>query len=549
MALAELESQAALADLIQSNSNVCITFSATWCGPCQRSKPDLQELANKYKADSSMQLAMGIIYEHVLGEAIHEYSVRAFPTYVLFQGGKETNRVEGANLPAVQDMIAKGNCTAIATTGGETLGGGQVAMSAADARAARLAKLEGNTKATAPPPPVSPSGPEPMDTSEDKPAASSVKEADATKIEDGTEPMQEDKPEVEDVTANLDPEAIKTLTESMGFNLVRAQKGLLYGNGGNVESAVEWLMEHQDDDDIDTAIPKGPLQKMQSYKCNECGKILSNMANLELHANKTGHSDFEESTTAVKPLTEEEKKAKIAEIKELLRLKRAEREEIEKVDDITREKQRRNMGKEMLKTKEQMEAEARKRDAARIKREKEAFKRERARLRAELEKDKAERKANAGKLKGRLGVEGYQPDGIQYDVPLEGEDNKQAAATNAPSPERKKLKADAGKIDEYIKKVSSYKAGGDGGKCLKILKTYVGNVVDNPDEPKYKSINMDNKAFKTKVKPFVGSKQLLMAVGFAPNKAGDALVLDEEDVNAELLATTKAKLEAALAAY
>ena len=272
------------------------------------------------------------------------------------------------------------------------------------------------------------------------------------------------------------------------------------------------------------------------------------MANLEMHANRTGHSDFEESTQAVTPLTEEEKKAKVEEIKELLRLKRAEREEAEKVDDVTREKQRRNMGKEMAKTREQMEAEARKREAQLRRKEKENFKKERARLRAELAKDKAERQANAGKLSSRLGVDGYQPDGIQYDVPADGEEAADAASSPTKR-EPKKFKGDASKIDEYIKKVSSYRAGGDGGKCLKILKIYVGNVVDNPTEAKYKTINMENKAFKGKVKPFIGAKQLLMAVGFQPNEGGDALILAEDNVNLQLLTDTKAKLEAAMVAY
>jgi hypothetical protein len=68
------------------------------------------------------------------------------------------------------------------------------------------------------------------------------------------------------------------------------------------------------------------------------------MANLELHANKTGHSDFEESTEIKKPLTEEEKKAKVAEIKGLLKAKRMERENKEKEENVQREKQRRFMG-------------------------------------------------------------------------------------------------------------------------------------------------------------------------------------------------------------
>merc|ERR1712232_1361815 len=203
-------------------------------------------------------------------------------------------------------------------------------------------------------------------------------------------------------------------TGEMGFSLLRAQKGLL--NGGNqLDGAVEWLMQHQDDADIDEPIPSNSSNttaKAQSYKCNECGKILSNMANLELHANKTGHSDFEESTESIKPLTAEEKAEKVKKIKELLAAKRAQREEAEKVDHIEREKQRRFMGKEMKKTREEMEIKQRKNEAYLRKKEKIEARKERERIRAELTKDKAERAANKGKLHTRLGVDGYNPSAI-----------------------------------------------------------------------------------------------------------------------------------------
>ena len=242
------------------------------------------------------------------------------------------------------------------------------------------------------------------------------------------------------------------------------------------------------------------------------------------------------------PLTAEEKAAKIEEIKRLLKDKRAERENKEKEEEKEREKQRRFMGKEMAKTREQLEMEQRKREAMLRRKEKEDFKRERARLRAELEKDKADRKANQGKLASKLGVEGYQPDGIQYEV------EAQSATPATEENKKKKAKADTSKIDEYITRVSSYKAGGDGGKCLKVLKAYVGHVVDNPEEEKYKTINMENKHFKAKVKPFVGAKNILLAVGFKPNQGKDALVLSD-DADPQVLAETKEKLEAALTAY
>lgn len=530
MTLLELSSSSEVQSHLRNHRNAVVTFSAHWCGPCKASKPALEQLA-KNMSQNGMDVSMGIVYEEDLGETLMEYKIRAFPTHVLYQNEREMQRIEGANIPAVQAMIEQ-QCV---KSGGATLGG-LTASSPQQARAARLAKLS----ASPPPPPAATTTTttsEPMEVvvegQEPQPLA-----AEATAIKSPPPNDVEDVEMIDDPTANLNAELVQTLTESMGFALVRAQKGLLRGNG-TVEGAVEWLMEHQDDADIDDPITTANINP-QSYKCNQCGKVLSNLANLELHANKTGHSDFAESTESVVPLTEEEKALKIAEIKELLRAKRAEREEAEKVDQTEREIQRRFMAKEMAKTKEQLDAEQRKREVYLRKKEKEDSKKERERLRQELAKDKAERKTNHGKLSSKLGVDGYNPDAIQYDV---GGDE-----TVEPRQKKTSTSADASKIDEYIEKVKDYKAGGDGGQCLKVLKAYVGNVVDHPDEIKFKTIKMDNKAYKAKVKPFVGAKNLLLAVGFKQAEGAEELVLGE-DSDPKLLADTKAKLEAALKAY
>ena len=497
-------------------------------------------MAAKHASDKNVHF--GIVYESDLGESLQQYSVRAFPTYVLFQNASETNRVEGVNMAGIEAMVA-GAASAMELTGGQTLSSsGAASLSPAEAREARLAKLG----AAPAPKPVVVEAPAPAPVVEDVEMKEAADAPNDTTTADGDAKMEEAaaEPEMVDPTADLDPELVKTLTESMGFSKIRAQKGLLNGNTRTVEAAVEWLMEHQEDDGIDEPIPLQPSGGVaQSYKCNDCGKILSNMANLELHANKTGHADFEESTQAVKPLTAEEKVQKIAEIKELLKAKRAEREDAEKVDNVAREKSRRTMGQLMAKTREQMEIDARKRDALVKKKEKDAARREKKRIMDELEKDKLERKANKGKLNSRLGVDGYAPSAIQYDKESDEPDD-----SGEPPVKRKAAPVSVAKIDDYITKVSSYKAGGDGGKCLKILKAYVGNVVDKPTEDKFKSINTDNKVYKTKVKPFVGAKALLMVVGFSPNEAGDAMIL-KEDADPEILAATKSKLEAALAAY
>lgn len=539
MALIDIDTAETLKEFIQKNTVCVVTFSAHWCGPCKKSKPDLEKLAE------SSTVPISIVHESDIGDYLHTFNVKAFPSYVLFIRETEAQRVEGANLENVKNMIAAHADKVGPAIGGNTLGGSH---SAAEAKALRLDKLDAQL-ASAQTAYTSADNSEtkkeeekatPMETEESKPAATTViDEGKAVVMEDAT--IEEEKKNPVD---ELDKEAIKTLTEQMGFSLLRAQKGLLFSTGGTVESAVEWLLVHQDDGDIDQPIPEGAGEKARSYKCNDCGKILPNMANLELHANKTGHSDFEESTCIMKPLTPEEIAVKMEEIKTLLAAKRAEREETEKVDHIEREKQRRFMGKEMGKTKEQMEREQRKREARARNREKSEQKREKERILAELEKDKRERIANKGKLKGKLGVDGYAPSAIQYD---NGKDVDSEPAAQRP----KTTSASAAKIEDYITKVSSYRAGGDGGKCLKVLKLLVGNAADNPNDNKYKKINLETNTYKNKVKPFVGAKNILLAIGFAlPQEGCDRthLVL-REDADIELLRSTKVKLEQALIKY
>uniref|UniRef100_A0A7S4EJW9 C2H2-type domain-containing protein n=1 Tax=Pseudo-nitzschia australis TaxID=44445 RepID=A0A7S4EJW9_9STRA len=570
MTLIELGTADELKSFVENNAVGVVTFSAHWCGPCKASKPQLEQLAK----ECGGKVPVSIVHESDIGDYLHTFNVRAFPTYVLFFKGTEARRVEGVNLQGVKSMIEAyadkaGVSVSMPEVGGNTLGGSHTA---AEARALRLAKLGGGggsaTTATA----TATDLVAPMETEDSKPAAAAAADA-AISTDDGKDDVKDEDDAMTDATTDavgkiatdkknpvddLDPEAIKSLTEEMGFSIIRAQKGLLYSSGKTLECAIEWLMEHQDDDDIDDPIPEiatggaatataTGTAKATSYKCNECGKILVSMADLELHANKTGHSDFEESTQVVTPLTAEEKAAKLLHIKALLKAKRAEREQAEKVDHTEREKQRRFMGKEVAQTREQMETEQRKRDARERKREKLEQKRERERIRAELEKDKRERMVNKGKLKGRLGVDGYAPSAIQY--AKNADENTDEPAAQRPKTGSNSASAD--KIVEYIGKVASYRAGGDGGKCLKILTLLVGNAADHPGEDKYKSINMETKTYKNKVKPFLGAKNILLAIGFGlpeKNNDGTHLVL-AKDADIELLKATKVKLEEALVKY
>lgn len=580
MTLHELESPDALTSFIEQNDNTLICFSATWCGPCKRSKPDLEAMASSYSNnngngngnDEDVLLKFGIVYEHNLGNAIHSYGVRAFPTYILFTpaeeetSGKTKNpvgKVEGANFDKIRALISQASLkkkkNQFEGTGNSL--GGEVAASHEDAKALRLKRFainnnDNNATTTTPQAQAQDDDDDKISTNDDD---KDVEMEDVSKDTKKTD----DKVELVDPTEKLDKESLEQLTGAMGFSLIRAQKGLLYGQGNTVEGAVEWLMNHQDDADIDDPIPKQEQEKekasassssgdeVKSYKCNTTGKLFSSMASLELYANRTGYTDFEECTEAIVPLTEEEKAEKVKHLKELLKKKRQEREESEKQDDINREKSRRLMGKEMAKTREQMEMDTRKRNAYLRKKEKEDAKRERERIRRELAKDKAERMANKGKLSSRLGVDGYNPDGIQYDV-SDGTEPTSSSTTTTTTTKPSSTSVggpSAHKIEDYIQKVSSYRAGGDGGKCLKTLLAYVRNVVEKPQEDKFKTIKTDNKVYKAKVKPFVGAKNLLLAVGFQPNNNSTTELVLKEDADMKLLETTKNKLEKAYNDY
>lgn len=175
------------------------------------------------------------------------------------------------------------------------------------------------------------------------------------------------------------------------------------------------------------------------------------------------------------------------------------------------------------------------------------------RLRAEIAADKERRKANNGVLPSVLGVDGYNPSIIQYDVPS----SAPAATASAPAPSAAPATVPAkrvnesstpppvakvpptkkastapssgaaspqtpeARIDNAIQTLLRYRTGGDGGAALKLLLTFVRNVAENPTELKYQSISTESNAFKSKLATLVGPLLLLKALGFQKGEGAD----------------------------
>eukprot|EP00339_Tiarina_fusa_P029125 CAMPEP_0117017230 /NCGR_PEP_ID=MMETSP0472-20121206/13485_1 /TAXON_ID=693140 ORGANISM="Tiarina fusus, Strain LIS" /NCGR_SAMPLE_ID=MMETSP0472 /ASSEMBLY_ACC=CAM_ASM_000603 /LENGTH=123 /DNA_ID=CAMNT_0004721541 /DNA_START=125 /DNA_END=496 /DNA_ORIENTATION=+ len=109
MPFTELNASDELTEFIQEHEVCLVTFSATWCGPCKRSKPELEAMAPK-----NPDVPFGYVYEHDLEEddflntfttIFCKGSITGFPTYICFVGGAEVQRVNGVKLDEVQAMI------------------------------------------------------------------------------------------------------------------------------------------------------------------------------------------------------------------------------------------------------------------------------------------------------------------------------------------------------------------------------------------------------------------------------------------------------------
>lgn len=76
------------AEVLKSEKPVLVDFWATWCGPCMRQAPIVEELAaegysvGKVDVDQQPDLA-------------GQYGVMSIPTLIVFKGGKEVHRVVG----------------------------------------------------------------------------------------------------------------------------------------------------------------------------------------------------------------------------------------------------------------------------------------------------------------------------------------------------------------------------------------------------------------------------------------------------------------------
>ena len=89
------------AELFASGKLVVVDFWATWCGPCQRIAPLVEQLAEEYAGRAVVGK-----YNVDEGETLSaEFGVRNIPTLIFVKDGKLLDRMVGAAAKA--DIAAK----------------------------------------------------------------------------------------------------------------------------------------------------------------------------------------------------------------------------------------------------------------------------------------------------------------------------------------------------------------------------------------------------------------------------------------------------------
>ncbi|TGO35030.1 hypothetical protein BHYA_0173g00250 [Botrytis hyacinthi] len=198
----------------------------------------------------------------------------------------------------------------------------------------------------------------------------------------------------------------------MGFDKEKAE--IAVKKTGGLNGALQWLEDNQDksieeirtaeaaaapdSDETNPNIEPAPLkdgEEAKSMVCTDCGKKFRSMMQVQFHAEKTQHENFEQSTEEIAPLTEEEKQQKLTELREKAKEKRAKQAIVDREEAKRNEQIRMKSTKEVSDAKEKLAKDQQIKEAQAKRAEKAADVQAKKRIQEKIAADKEERRLKA----------------------------------------------------------------------------------------------------------------------------------------------------------
>lgn len=173
----------------------------------------------------------------------------------------------------------------------------------------------------------------------------------------------------------------------MGFDRNSAEKAVAHTGNQGIERAMDWLMEHENDPDINEPyVP--PADNVLGSTVEQSSSPQSPSGTSETAENEQDDSK--------QPMTEEERKEQVKRLEELMKTRQEERRERERQEEIEREKQRRKQGQEILQVKQKLQEDEMKKLAEQRRREKMEDRLAKQRVKDKIARDREERAQKFG---------------------------------------------------------------------------------------------------------------------------------------------------------
>ncbi|XP_026112350.1 UBX domain-containing protein 1 isoform X2 [Carassius auratus] len=176
----------------------------------------------------------------------------------------------------------------------------------------------------------------------------------------------------------------------MGFDRNRAEKAVAHTGNQGIERAMDWLMEHENDPDID-----------EPY-VSPAGNTLGTTEEQSQSPTEPPEPSevAEQEGDPKQPISEEERKEQVKRLEELMKIRQEERRERERKEEIEREKQRRKQGQELLHVKQKLQDDEMKKLADQRRREKMEDRLAKQRVKEKIARDREERARKVRLLDG-----------------------------------------------------------------------------------------------------------------------------------------------------